>query len=120
MRVFAWLLVLGLFLSSGLCFVVSYQRGVQMSNAPAHQLQSLAIALSRFVPHQADEVLTYLASKCNPADIGVVLGLASAGLGILCLVILAATHRRRRKRDDGEDDDELTEEDDMIARIRRL
>ncbi len=119
MRVFAWLLVLGLFLFSGLSFVVSYPLGVEMSNPPADQLQSLAIALSRFVPHQAEEALTYLGTKCNPANIGVVLGFAAAGLGILCFVILAATHRRRREKGDSEDD-ELTGDDDMIARIRRL
>ena len=99
MRLLAWLVVLGLFAFSGLCFASSSQ--------------------SAFVPRQAIETLTYLGQQCNPASIGVVLGFASAGLGVLCLVILAATQRRRRATDAGEDG-EVPEVDEMIDRIRRL
>jgi hypothetical protein len=119
MRFFAWLLVLGLFLFAGLCVLVSYQVG-DASNQRA-ELRSLAIAVSGFVPHQAKDTLTYLGSQCTPANIGVVLGLAAAGLGILCVVILAATHRRRRRREPLDpEEDEMTEDDAMSDRIRRL
>lgn len=115
MRVFAWLLVLGLFLFSALCFVAGYQAG-DASISRAQPLKDLAIALSGFVPHQANDALAYLHDRCTAANIGIALALASAGLGVLCLVILAATHQRRRERRDRGDN----EDDDMIARIRRL
>ncbi len=115
MRAFAWLLVLGLFLFAGLCFAVSYQLGVELGSPQATQLRGLAIGLSRFAPDQAADALAYLRGKRDAADLGVILGFASAGLGILCTVILAATLRRHR-----ENEDELTEDDERMGRIRRL
>jgi hypothetical protein len=118
MRLLAWLVVLGLFAFSGLCFASSSQiAGIAAPQERASM--GRASAVSVFVPRQAIETLTYLGQQCNPASIGVVLGFASAGLGVLCLVILAATPRRRRATDAGEDG-EVPEVDDMIDRIRRL
>jgi len=54
--------------------------------------------------------------RAAASDLLMYVGLASTGLGILCLVIMAATHRRN---DAGEDDDE-GDDDERMARIRRL
>lgn len=118
MRTFAWLIVLGVFIFSVLCFVVSFQVS-DASTPQAPLLRDVAIALGAFVPRQAGEGLTYVASKCSPANVGVVFGFTSAAFGVLSLVILAAT-RRRPERNADEDVELIEDDDETIARIRRL
>ena|SRR5207247_4363894 len=117
MRVLGWTLAMLLLIFAGLCFVGSYRFGASLNSPDAKRLAQISVhpLLLQYAPDVAAKGLSELRGLAAASDLLMYVGLASAGLGILCLVIMAATHRRN---DAGEDDDE--DDDERMARIRRL
>jgi len=117
MRAFGWALAILLLLAAGLALIGSYRLGIQVRSPEAKQLAALAThpLLLRYGPDVAADSLSLLRGIGAASDLLMYVGFASAGVGILCLVIMAATSRRN---DAGDDDDE--DDDERMARIRRL
>ena len=117
MRGLGWTFVVLLLVFAGLCLVGSYKLGTSLNSPDAERLAQLSVhpLLLQYAPHVAAKGLRELRGRAAASDLLMYVGLASAGLGVLCFVIMAATHRRN---DAGADDDE--DDDERMARIRRL